>query len=70
MKELSQKNTKELTTLLSEKQTALRTFRFGIAGSNLRNVREGRAIKKDIARIQTMQNSAPVAEVAPKNKVA
>ena len=56
MKELTIKNDKELANLLSEKQTALRTFRFGIAGSNLRNVREGRAIKKDIARVKTLLN--------------
>lgn len=56
MKDLKNKNTKELATLLIEKQVAQRTFRFGIAGSNLRNVKEGKAAKKDIARILTLQN--------------
>ena len=42
-----------LAKALSEKQTALRNFRFGSAGSKAKNVREGRAIRRDIARIMT-----------------
>ena len=57
MKELQNKSAKELGNLLAEKQVALRTFRFGIAGSNLKNVKEGKSAKKDIARILTLQNS-------------
>ena len=56
MKDIKNKNAKEISTMLAEKQVALRTFRFGIAGSNVRNVREGRALKRDIARIKTLQN--------------
>ncbi len=57
MKELKNKNEKELGTMVAEKQTALRTFRFGIAGSNVRNVREGRGLRRDIARAKTLLNT-------------
>ena len=50
------KDKKELLALATEKRTALRNFRFGIAGSKVRNVKEGKNIKKDIARILTEQN--------------
>ena len=52
-KEIQEKNEKYLVKELSEKQEALRTFRFGISGSKVRNVREGRATRKEIARIKT-----------------
>jgi ribosomal protein L29 len=52
-KDIQEKNEKDLNKELNEKEEALRAFRFGISGSKVRNVREGRAIKKDIARIQT-----------------
>jgi ribosomal protein L29 len=59
------KTEKELQTLLSEKGLALRAFRFNVAGSNVRNVKEGRTLRKDIARIQTIfsatKNSGKVA---------
>jgi ribosomal protein L29 len=52
-KEFTQKNIDELKSLRQEKQQALRTFRFNIAGSQIRNVKEGKALRKDIARINT-----------------
>ncbi|HEY4505572.1 MAG TPA: 50S ribosomal protein L29 [Candidatus Paceibacterota bacterium] len=55
--EFVKKSTKELTSLLSEKRLALRSFRFSVSGSNVRNVKEGNALKKDIARILTVLNS-------------
>lgn len=39
--------------MLTEKKQDLQGFRFGNAGSKSRNVKEGRLIKKDIARIMT-----------------
>lgn len=54
MKDLSKKNRKDLENLLSEKRESLKVFRFGIAGSNVRNVKEGRELRKDIARINTL----------------
>lgn len=56
MKDSIKKTPKELMTLLKEKQTALRVFRFSVAGSNARNVKEGSVLKKDIARIMTLLN--------------
>ena len=47
---------KELKSLLMDKKRALRNFRFAVAGSNARNVKEGMALRKDIARILTSIN--------------
>ncbi len=58
MKDFIKKTPKELMTLLKEKQTALRAFRFSVAGSNTRNVKEGKSLKKDIARIMTILNNS------------
>lgn len=55
-KDLAKKNTKELADLLTEKRKTLRDFRFGLSGSNARNVKEGKFLKKDIARILTILN--------------
>jgi ribosomal protein L29 len=56
-KELLEKKTEDLQKMLSEKQEALRLFRFGISGSKTRNTREGRGIRKEIARILTALNA-------------
>jgi ribosomal protein L29 len=56
MKEIKNKNEADLRKLLNEKQEALRSFRFGVAGSKVRNVKEGRMIRRDIARILTEIN--------------
>lgn len=53
MKEIINKNTSDLNRLITEKREALRSFRFGSAGSKTKNVKEGRGIRKDIARIMT-----------------
>lgn len=53
MKDLQTKSFKDLIKLLTEKKGALQVFRFGNAGAKSRNVKEGRQIKKDIARIMT-----------------
>lgn len=53
MSEFKDKNEKDLMKLLAEKAEAMKNFRFGIAGSKVRNVREGRGLRKDIARINT-----------------
>jgi len=56
MKDFLKKTPAELKTLLSEKRLALRNFRFSVSGSNVRNVKEGNSLKKDIARILTILN--------------
>jgi ribosomal protein L29 len=56
MADISSKSVESLHAELSEKREALRTFRFGGAGSRSRNVREGRNLRKEIARILTELN--------------
>ena len=48
---LRSKDEKELKKLLAEKREALRSFRFSMKGSRVRNTKEGVMIRKDIARI-------------------
>lgn len=52
-KDFANKTSADLAKMLTEKREALRVFRFGAAGSKSKNVKEGRAVKKDIARIMT-----------------
>jgi ribosomal protein L29 len=54
MKDFIKKSEQELKTLLTEKRLALRSFRFAISGSNVRNIKEGNHLKKDISRILTL----------------
>lgn len=53
MADISKKTPESLQQELTEKREALRTFRFGGAGSRSRNVREGRTLRKEIARLLT-----------------
>lgn len=55
-KELKQKSKKELQRLLQEDREKLRQLRFDLSAGKVKNVREIRKIKKDIARIMTMLN--------------
>jgi ribosomal protein L29 len=50
------KTKEDLVKSLYEKREALRSFRFGEAGSKTRNVKEGNALRKEIARILTELN--------------
>ena len=52
-KEIREKNDKDLAKLLLEKRVLLRNFRFGIAGSRTRDVKEGKNARRDVARILT-----------------
>ncbi len=56
MKELIKKTEKELVQLLSEKREALRILRFSMAGGQVKNLKEGQKLRKDIARILTLLN--------------
>ncbi len=49
-------NEKELQDLLRERREELMKKRFDLSAGRLKNVREIRAIKKDIARILTIVN--------------
>jgi ribosomal protein L29 len=53
MATIKDKTTEALQQELAQMREALRVFRFGGAGSRSRNVREGRNLRKDIARILT-----------------
>lgn len=57
MSELKNKDVKTLGDMLAAKREALRSFRFGTAGSKNRNVREGRTVRKEIAQILTALNA-------------
>lgn len=53
---LKEKTTESLQKELAEKRAALQAFRFGASHSRSRNVREGRAARREIARILTELN--------------
>jgi large subunit ribosomal protein L29 len=51
--EIRQKTKKELERMLFERREKLRNLRFDLASGKVKNVREIREIRKDIARILT-----------------
>jgi ribosomal protein L29 len=57
IKELRQKSKVELKELLEEKQTRLAELRFLLRQKKVKNVKESAAVKKDIARILTLNKS-------------
>lgn len=54
--EFKTKSMKDLRKLISDKKDALQAFRLGNSRSKTKNVKEGREIRKDIARIMTVMN--------------
>lgn len=52
--ELNQKSPAELRKLLKENREKLRQLKFDLASGKVKNVREIRKIKKEIARILTL----------------
>lgn len=54
MQEFKNKTETDLRKMLTEKREAVRKFRFDVAGSKIKNVREARTLRKDIARILTV----------------
>jgi len=56
--ELRQKNKPELQKLLEDLREKLRQLRFDLAAGKVKNVREIRKIKKNIAQILTLLKSA------------
>lgn len=55
--ELRQKSKEELQRLLQESRDRMRQLRFDLAAGKVKNVREIRDMKKEIARILTILNS-------------
>jgi ribosomal protein L29 len=58
MKEIQGKTKKELIKVLSEKRDALQAFRYELSSGKVKDVKKGRNIRKDIARIMTELNIA------------
>lgn len=54
---LQKKTVQELQQELGAKRKALRDFRFSIAGAAARNDKEGKTLRRDIARILTELNN-------------
>jgi len=54
IKDIRKKSEADLKKMLNEKREALRDFRFAGAGGRTRNVREGRAVRHEIAQILTV----------------
>ena len=57
IKEIKQKSEKDLQRDLIEIREKLRALKFDLSAGKVKNVREIRAIKKDIAKILTVLNS-------------
>lgn len=53
MNEINKQSDTELAKLLSEKEKAVRQFRFDVSGSKAKNLKEGANMRKDVARILT-----------------
>lgn len=54
--EIKGKPEKELKRMLQEKQEKLRALRFDLSSGKIKNIREIRMVKKNIARIMTILN--------------
>jgi large subunit ribosomal protein L29 len=52
--ELRQKSPKELQKILMDSRERLRSLKFDLASGKVKNVREIRGLKKDIARLLTL----------------
>lgn len=66
MNDLSKYTPEQIRAEVAEKREALRKFRFGEAGARTRNVREGRNLRKGIARLLTEARSREIASSAKK----
>ena len=55
IKELREKTEIERKNLLKDKRDALRRFRFQVSHGKTKNTKEAREIRRDIARILTLQ---------------
>lgn len=56
-KSLKGSSLEELNKMHKDAVESLRTFHFNLTGSKTKNVREGRAVKRQIARIKTEINT-------------
>jgi len=56
LKDIVHKTQADLAKMVSDKRESLRTFRFGSSGAKVKNVKEGKTLRRDIARILTVMN--------------
>jgi len=56
MKDLIKKKDADLEKLLKEKREEYKKFRFGMTGTKTRNVKGGKALRKDVSQILTEIN--------------
>ena len=54
--DIKSKTIGELELMVKDKRDALKNFRFGISGSRVKNIKEARTLRKDIARAITFLN--------------
>jgi ribosomal protein L29 len=54
--EIRPRSQQELAQLLEEKYSRLAELKFDLAGGKVKNLKEVRTIKLDVARIKTLQN--------------
>ena len=55
--DLLKKTNAELAKELRDKRETLRMWRFALSGSKVKNLKEGKTMRKDIARIKTAINA-------------
>lgn len=71
MADIKKTNTEDIRSAVREKQEAMRVFRFGGSGSRTRNVREGRSLRRDVARHLTELRAREIdVEIAQNGKNA
>lgn len=56
LQDIKEKTKKELNQILIDKRENLRKLRFNLASGKVKDVREIRKVKKDIARLLTLLN--------------
>ncbi len=55
--DLKKKTDKDLDKLLVEKRAGLREFRFGLSGSKTKDIKKGKNLRKETARVLTEINN-------------
>ena len=68
LEELRKKTEEEILKILQDNREKLRQLRFGLAAGKVKNVREIRKIKKEVARILTLLKRGLSREVKVENK--
>jgi ribosomal protein L29 len=53
MEQLSTKNQADLEKQVNEKREAMRVLRFGVSGGKVKNTKELKNVRKEIARLKT-----------------